>query len=86
MVRSTGSNAKILTKTVRDLMADLAKSAGHGDIRVFIRENLETDICIVLFHSGKKTQTGGSPLGLRIAAAFKDVGLVNNTIWLEMER
>ena len=86
MVRSAGSNAKILAKTLRDLMADLARSTGNDDIRVFIRENLETDICVVLFHSGEKTQTGGSPLGLHIVAAFKEVGLVNNTIWHELER
>ena len=86
MVRSAGSDAKNLKKTLHDLMADLARSAENNDIRVFIRENLETDICVVLFHSGKKTQTGGSPLGLRIVAAFKEIGLVNSTIWNEMER
>jgi hypothetical protein len=86
MVRSAGSNAKILAKTLRDLMADVARSSGNDDIRVFHRENLETDICIVLFHSGEKTQNGASPLGLRIVAAFKEVGLVYNTIWNEIER
>ena len=84
-VRSAGSSAKNLEKTVQNLMADLAGNSGNDDIRIFIRENLETDICVVLFHSGKKTHTGGSPLGLRIAAAFKEVGLVNSTIWNEME-
>ena len=85
MVRSAGSNAKILAKTLRDLMADVARSPGNSDIRVFHRENLETDICVVLFHSEKKTQTGGSPLGLRMVEAFKEGGLVYNTIWHEME-
>ena len=84
MVRSAGSNVKILAKTLRGLMADVAKGAGSDDIRIFHRENLETDVCIVLFHSGKKTHTGGSPLGLRIVTAFKEVGLVHHTIWNEM--
>ena len=86
MVRSAGSNAEILAKTVQDLMADVARSAGNDDVRVFCRENLETDICIVLSHSGKKAQTGGSPLGLRIASAFKEIGLVHHTIWNEVDR
>ena len=84
MVRSSGSNVKILSNTLQDLMADMARRGGSDDIRIFCRENLETDICIVLFHSGKKTQTGGSPLGLRIVTEFKAVGLVHHTIWNEM--
>jgi hypothetical protein len=86
MVRSAGSTAKILTKPLQDLMADVARGAGSDDIRIFHRENLETDICIVLFHSGKKTHTGGSTLGLHIVTAFKEVGLVHHTIWNEVKR
>jgi hypothetical protein len=86
MVRSAGSNAEILAKTLQDLMADVARGSGNDDIRVFRREHLETDICVVIFHSGKKTQAGGSPLGLRLVAAFKEVGLVYSTIWNEIER
>jgi hypothetical protein len=85
MVRSAGSNAKVLAAFLQDLKDDVARSAGEGDIRVFRRENLETDICVVLFHSRKKAQIGGSPLGLRIVAAFKEIGLVHHTIWNEIE-
>ncbi len=83
MVRSTGSNAKLLAKTVQDLMDDVARNAGNDDIRVFHREKIETDICIVLFHNEKKSRTGGSPLGLRLAAALKELGLVYHTVWRE---
>ena len=86
MVRSAGSNVKMLTETLQGLMADVARVAGSDDIRIFRRENLETDICIVISHSGKKTQTGGSPLGLRIVTELKKVGLVHHTIWNEMAR
>lgn len=81
MVRSDGGNAKILAKTLQDLMADVARSAGNDDIRVFHRENIVTDICIVLFHNKKKSRSGGSPLGLHLAAALKEFGLVYHTVW-----
>jgi hypothetical protein len=84
MVRSAGSNVNILAKTLQDLMADVAERDGSDNIRIFYRENIETDICIVLFHSEEKAKTGGSPLGLRIVAALKEVGLVHHTIWNEM--
>ena len=86
MVRSTGSNVKLLAKTVQDLMADMARNAGNDDIRVFHRENIQTDICIVLFHSEKKSRTGGSSLGLRMVDAFKEIGIVYHTIWNEVNR
>jgi len=84
MVRSVGSNSKILAKPLQDLVADVMRSAGNDDIRIFHRENIATDICVVIFHCGKKTQTGGSPLGLRIVDAFRKIGLVYHTIWNEV--
>jgi hypothetical protein len=86
MVRASDSNAEILAKTLYDLMSDLARSAEDDDIRIFHRENIETDICIVLFHRGEKMDTGGSPLALRIVAVFKEIGLVHHTVWNEIER
>ncbi len=86
MVRSAGSSAEILDTTLQNLMNDVVRNADHEAIRVFRHEKLDSDICIVLFHSGKKTRTGGSPLGLHLVAALKEVGLVNHTIWSEIER
>ena len=83
MVRSAGSNAKILAKTLQDLTGNVAQSDGHGEIQVFRREKLDTDICIVLFHNEEKSRTGGSPLGLRLTAALKEFGLVHHTVWKE---
>ncbi len=86
MVRSADGSAKILAATLQNLMNDVVRNAGHESVRVFHREKLDSDICIVLFHTGKKTKTGGSPLGLHIVAALNEVGLVNHTIWSEIDR
>lgn len=85
MVRSADPNVTILAKTVQNLMAAAVKSDGHEGLRVFCRENLETDYCIVLCHTGEKTDAGGSPLGLHIVAALKEVGMVHHTVWNEIE-
>ncbi len=86
MVRSAGSSANTLDATLQDLMNQLAIEAEHEAVRVFRREKLDSDICIVLFHNRKKTKAGGSPLGLHLVDALKEVGLVNHTIWSEIER
>ena len=85
MVRSAGSYSKILASTMRELINDLVIDAGHETIRVFRREKLDSDICIVLFHNGIKTTPGGSPLGLRLVAALQEFSQVHHTVWIEME-
>jgi len=85
MVRSAGSNSKILASILREIMEDLARDVGREAIRVFRREKLDSDICIVLFHNGKKSKTGGSPLGLRLVTALKEFGLVHHTVWNEIQ-
>ncbi|MCP4670025.1 MAG: hypothetical protein GY857_01855 [Desulfobacula sp.] len=85
MVRSAGSSAETLEATLQDIMSKVAIKAEHGTIRVFRREKLDLDICIVLFHSEKKARTGGSTLGLHLVSALMEIGLVNHTIWDEIE-
>jgi len=86
MVRSADGSAKMLAATLQDLMNDVARNAKHASIRVFRREKLDSDICIVLFRIGTKKKTGKSPLGLRLAAALKEAGMVHHTVWGEIER
>jgi hypothetical protein len=83
MVRSVGSGSEVLASTVRELMNDLARNAGPDAVRVFHRERLDSDICIVLFHDTIKTNSGGSRLGLRLA--LEEFSLVHHTVWIEME-
>lgn len=85
MVRLVSSDSKVLASTLRELMNDVARDTGHETIRVFRREKLDSDICIVLFHDGEKKKSGGSRLGLRLVAALQEFSLVRHTIWIEME-
>jgi len=86
MLRLAGSKTKILDATLEDLMNEVLTEAEHQAIRVFHHEKLDSDICIVLFHNRKKVKAGGSILGLHLVAALKEVGLVNHTIWNEIDR
>ena len=85
MVRSADSEGKMLAKALKNLMGEVVKSDGHAGLRVFRRENLKTDFCIVLCHAGEKSEAGGSPLGFHIIAALREVGLIHHTVWDEME-
>jgi hypothetical protein len=84
-VRSTGGASKVLASTLTELMKDAARRNGNEGIRAFHRERIDTDYCIVLFHEAKKARGGGSRLGLRLVAAFREFGMVHHTVWLEMD-
>jgi hypothetical protein len=86
MVRSADGSAKMLDDALQNLMNDVVRNARHESIRVFRRDKLDSDICIVLFHTGKKRRAGGSSLGLHLVAELKEVGLVNHTTWSEIDR
>ena len=58
---------------------NLTRTAGAVD---FTLANLSTRW---MFHNGKKTKSGGSPLGLRLVAALQAFGMVHHTVWMEME-
>jgi hypothetical protein len=69
-----------------ELMEDAARQNRNEGIRVFHREKIDTDYCIILSHEGKTAKSGGSRIGLRLAAAFKEFGMVHHTVWVEMDR
>jgi len=83
-VRSTSSGSQSLSSALRELMNDVAGEAGRERIRIYKHERIETDFCIVLFHEESTHHSKESPLGLRLAAALKEFGLVNNGAWIEM--
>jgi hypothetical protein len=86
MVRSTGRTSSVLSSTLKELVKDVSRESGEESIRIFHRENIETDYCIVLFHEEKTARSGGSRLGLRLVAALKEFGMVHHTVWIEMDQ
>jgi len=57
----------------------------NNAVKAYCRLMIDTDFSIHLFHDSKKVEKSGSPLGLRLAAALKEFGLVNHSIWIEMQ-
>ncbi len=86
MIRLAGNNSENLDAKLKKLIDEVEIETGHKTIRIFRHEKLNSDICIVLFHNQNKTKAGGSILGLHLVAALKEVGLVNHTIWHDMNR
>ncbi len=85
-LRSVGSNRKLLESQLQELINEVDREAKNQAIKAYNRVMIETDFSIHLFHDSKKVENSGSPLGLRLASALKEFGLVNHSIWIEIHK
>ena len=83
-LRSVGNDRELLESQLQNLTNELDKETKKQAIKVYSHTTVETDFRIHLFHDSKKVENSGSQLGLCIASALKEFGLVNHSIWNEM--
>jgi hypothetical protein len=85
-LRSVGSNRELLESQLQKLINEADREIKGQAIMIYSRVMIDTDFSIHLFHDSKKVESSGSSLGLRLASALKEFGLVNHSIWIEMPR
>jgi len=83
-LRSAGGNNKLLESQMRKLVNEVYERTEKNTVKAYCRLMIDTDFSIHLFHDSKKVEKSGSPLGLRLASALREFGLVNHSIWTEM--
>ena len=83
-LRSAGGNSKLLESQMQKLVNDVYERTENNHVKAYCRLMIDTDFGIHLFHDSNKVEKSGSPLGLRLASALKEFGLVNHSIWIEM--
>lgn len=84
-VRSTGSGKNTLASALQELMSDVVKKYGPNRIQIYHRERIDIDFCIILFHEGETVVDHGSRIGLRITASLKAFGMVNHSVWSDLQ-
>jgi nitric oxide synthase oxygenase domain/subunit len=83
-LRSVERNREILESKLQMLTDEVDKGRQKQVIMVYRRELINTDFGIHIYHDSKKVESCGSRLGIRLADALKEFGLVNHSIWIEM--
>jgi len=82
-IRISGNDHELLKSHLKQLVKEVNKEKRQKLI-VYRQLDLDTDISIHLFHDLIKVENSGSELGLRVASALKEFGLVNHNVWVEM--
>ncbi|MFC2084834.1 hypothetical protein ACFLS9_07235 [Bacteroidota bacterium] len=83
-LRSVDSNRNLIESHLQKLINEVDKETKKQAIKVYSRVMIDTDFRIHLVHDSDEVSYNGSQLGLYLASALKEYGLVNHNIWIEM--
>jgi hypothetical protein len=85
-LRVTDQDYKRLLPTFTQLLDEIREKESCREVKLFRRALLETDVCLHLYHDSHDAEDRGSPVGLRLVDALKPMGMVNHTVWKEIEQ
>ena len=83
-LRSAGESSGLLIEFLLP-MANVGQS-GLVEMKVYRHAGLDTDLSVHLHWNSEPPELNGSALGLRLAQAFKEFGLVDHAVWIEEEK
>ncbi len=80
-LRSVGRNSELL----KELLLSINKfnQSGLVELKTYHHAVLETDLSVHLHWESERPEQNGSNLGLRLAQALKEFGLIDRSIWVE---
>lgn len=84
-LRTVESNREVVESQLLTLINEIEKATKQQTIKSYRRVMVNTDFGIHLFHDSAKVENCGSELGLRLASALNEYGLVNHRIWIETD-
>jgi len=83
-LRSAGKDSELLKELL--LSIDNSSQSGLVEIKTYRHAALETDLSVHLHWKSEQPEQNGSALGLRLAQAFKEFGLIDHSIWIEEQK
>ena len=84
-LRAAGNGEGLLDELFRQ-MANAGRDRGLVEIKTYRHAALETDLSLHLHWESERLEQNGSALGIRLAQALKEFGLIDYSIWVEEEK
>ena len=82
-LRSASKHHTLVERTLADLTTGAHQEVKPQAISEYRNLTVETDWSIHLHYESERENICKSPLGLRLAAALKEFGLVHHSVWVE---
>ena len=84
-LRSVGRNREMLESKIQGLIKEVRMGGQNQVIMAYGRLLIHTDFIIHLYHDSGKVEREGSRLGLCLVNALEEYGLVNHSMWTELQ-
>ena len=84
-IRTSKNLQAQVEKLLKDLIKDIKVDSENNGVKLFQRMNLEVDFAIQLIIDSRDIKGNGSRLGHRVASIMKEHGIVNHSIWKELD-
>jgi hypothetical protein len=83
-LRAADNHLKIMESRLKQLIDVIGAKSRQQNVMICRRSSIITDYSIHILHDSSKVEGQGSHLGLQLATALKEFGLVNHSIWVEI--
>jgi len=83
-LRSGGKDSGLLEELLRSIHE--FSQSGLLEMKTLRHAVLETDLSVHLYWESEQPEKNGSALGLRLAQALKEFGLIDHSVWIEEEK
>ena len=83
--RSAGSRCESIKTKLLETISPIIAQDKSVAIKIYHHAILPTDLSVHIWHESLETHHTASPIGLCLTAALKECGLVNHTLWTEIE-
>ena len=84
-LRVADQDCRRLMPTFTQFLDEIREKKNCRMVKLFRRVLFETDVCFHLYHDSPHPEDGGSPVGLCLVNALKPLGMVNHTVWTEVQ-
>jgi len=84
-IRSFPGSCNLLELHIKSFREVIQKKHPNQSIKVFSKANLNTDFVILIHNESIDYKSEGSKLGLQMASALKEFGMINHAVWLEFQ-
>ncbi len=81
-LRSSGEPLESLGRRIRE---SLGAGGEQAEVTLYRRPGLETDVAVHIRHPEASDRAEPNRLGLQLASALRAYGLVEHTLWQELE-
>ena len=83
-LRSAGGSLGLLDELLLPISG--SNQRGLVEMKTYRHAVLETDVSVHLHWNSEMPETNGSALGLRLAQALKEFGLIDHSVWVEEKK